>query len=204
MADPLSIAASVAGLIALGIQATQTLLEFYTSCKHQDSNLIGTIEKLNILLVILKYLENTISNRKFQDDDKILIDTIELSIRNCDRLIHELQRECQKFRKTPSSNRIRGIIRFAGRRAIYPFRQRTLQKLGKDINELRANPSFALDVLQLQDTKMMRYGIANGTHEVGLVRTTQLSANIYNWIKAPDATVNHNAACAKKRFGTGA
>ena len=203
MVEPLSITASVAGLIALGIQVTQTLLDFYTSCKHQDSDLISTIEKLKILQVILKYLENNLLNRKLQED-RTLVDTIGLSIRNCHGLIHELQRESQKFIKAPSLNGISGMIRFAGRRAIYPFRQRTLQKIDKDINELRANLSFALDVIQLRDNKMIQDGIASGRHEVGLVRTTQLSSDIHNWLKVPDATVNHNAACAKKHSGTGA
>lgn len=203
MVEPLSITASVAGLIALGIQVTQTLLDFYTSCKHRDSDLVSTIEKLNILQVILKYLENYLLNRNSQDVDRTLVDTIESSIRNCHGLIDELQRESQKFRKAPSLNGIRGMIRFARRRAIYPFRQRTLQKIDKHIGELRANLSFALDVIQLRDNKIVQDGIASGRHEVGLVRTAQLSSDIHNWLKAPDATVNHNAACAKKHSGTG-
>lgn len=154
MGEPLSIAASIAGLMSLGIQVTETLVDFYSSYKHQDSDLVGTIEKLNNLLTILKSLENTLSNRNFQVDERSLIKSIETSIRNCDRLIHELQGECQKFSEA-TSNGIREIFKVAGRRAIYPFRQSTLQKLDKDINELRGNLSIALDVLQLKDNKVI-------------------------------------------------
>ncbi len=202
MGEPLSIAASVAGLMSLGIQVTETLVDFYSSYKHQDSDLVGTIEKLNNLLTILKSLENTLSNRNFQVDERSLIKSIETSIRNCDRLIHELQGECQKFSKA-TSNGIREIFKVAGRRAIYPFRQSTLQKLDKDINELRGNLSIALDVLQLKDNKVIQDEIARGKLVLDLVRTSQISINIHDWLKPPDVTVNHHAACAKKHFGTG-
>ena len=36
-----------------------------------------------------------------------------------------------------------------------------------------------------------------------LVTIEQISSNLYAWLKAPDATIEHNAACAKKHPGTG-
>ncbi|KAI9706227.1 MAG: hypothetical protein M1812_008241 [Candelaria pacifica] len=36
-----------------------------------------------------------------------------------------------------------------------------------------------------------------------LVRTKQISLDLRNWLNAPDATVDHNVACAKKHPGTG-
>lgn len=203
MGEPLSIVASVASLISLGVQVTQTLVDFYNSYKHRDSDLVGMIEKLNSLLITLKSLKITLSNRNVQGDETSLIGSIETSIQDCDRLIHELQRECQKFSKSNSTTGFREIFRVAGRRAIYPFRQSTLQKIGKDITELRGNLSFALSVLQLRDNKMIQDGIASGTLLLDLVRTSQTPVNIHDWLKAPDATVNHNAACVKKHLGTG-
>ena len=203
MADPLSIVAGVAGLISLGIQVAQSLVDFYTLYKHQDSELVGTIEKLDILVIILKSLKKSLSDRKFQVDEISLIEKIETSIENCKDLIHDLQGECQKFSKATSSG-IKGIVKAAGRRAIYPFRQSTLQKLDEDISELRGNLSIALDVLQLKDNKMIEDGIADMKLLLNLVRANQISENIRDWLKAPDATVNHNAAYAKRHFGTGA
>lgn len=203
MSDPLSIAGSVAGLVSLGIQVTQLLVDFYTSYRYQDSQLVGTIEKLDSLLIILKSLEKALSNRKFEVDERDLIKKIEISIENCDELIHELQGECRKFSKA-SSNGIKEVVKVAGRRAIYPFRQSTLQKLDEDISELRDNVSIALDVLQLKDIKTTQDDIADVKLLLNLVRSSQVSENIRNWLKAPDATVNHNAACAKRHFGTGA
>lgn len=94
MSDPLSIAGSVAGLISLGITVTQTLVDFYTAYKHQDSELIGTIKSLDSLLTILLSLKQALLNRKFAVDARDLIKKIQTSIENCDELIYELQGEC--------------------------------------------------------------------------------------------------------------
>lgn len=120
MAVQLSIAGRVAGLISLGIQVTQSLIEFYTSYRHQDSELARTTENLESLLSILQPLKKMLSNRKFRVDEKSLIDSIETSIQNCSELIQELQSECQKFKKSASDG-IKATVRVAGRRATYPF-----------------------------------------------------------------------------------
>lgn len=52
------------------------------------------------------------------------------------------------------------LLRIAGRRAIYSFRQSTLQKLDEDIDEIRANLLSALSVLQLKDNKRTHNEIA--------------------------------------------
>ena len=65
MSNPLSIAASVAGLISLGIQVMQSLIDFYTLYKHQESDLVNTIEKLESLVDIFQELEKTLVDRGF-------------------------------------------------------------------------------------------------------------------------------------------
>lgn len=202
MSDQLSIAGSVAGLISLGITVTQTLVDFYTSYKHQDSELIGTIEKLDSLLIILQSLKNALSNRGFEADERDLIKKIQTSIENCDELIYELHGECQKFSKA-TSNGIKAVVKVAGRQATYPFRQSTQQKLDEDIRQLCDNLSVALSVLQLKDNKIIQEDIADVTFLLNFLRTNQVSENIRDWLNAPDSTINHNAACAKKHSGTG-
>ena len=202
MLDPLSVAASVAGLISLGIQVSQSLVDFYNSYKDLDSDVEGTMKRLESLLDIFCYLDKTISNRKFQADERDLIKNIEASIKACDELVQELQDECKKFSKT-SSNGVKATIRIAGRRATYPFRKSTLQKIDEDIDEIRANLSSALRVLQLKDNKRTQTDVAEIKTLLDLVKTNQISSNLRSWLKAPDATVDHNAACLKKHPGTG-
>ena len=201
MADPLSISGGVAGLISLGIQVTRSLVEFYTSYKHQDSEIASMTERLENFSSVLQNLDKTLSNRKFQADEQDLIGSIETSIRNCDELIQELQEECQKFVKATEG--IKAVFRVAGRRAIYPFRQSTLQKLDEDIGDLYANLASVIDILQLRDSKKIQDEMADIKLILDLVRSRQISAEIRDWLKAPDATVNHNAAFAKKHPGTG-
>ena len=100
MTEPLSVAASVAGLISLGIQATQSLVDFYNLYKCRDSDLVHITERLDGLLDIFQCLTEALSDRDFQADERGLVESIETSIKNCNELIQELQDECQKFRKT--------------------------------------------------------------------------------------------------------
>lgn len=189
-------------MISLGIQVTHSLVDFCTSYKHQNFKLVGTIKKLDCLLIILKSLKKTLSDCKFQVDERSLIKDIETSIKNCNKLIQKLQGECQKFSKA-TSNGIKRVVTVAGRRAIYPFWQSTLQKLDKNICKLRDNLSIALNILQLRDNKMVQDDIADLNLLLNLVQTSQLSDNIRDWLKAPNATINHNTASAKRYIGKG-
>ena len=202
MADPLSVAGSVVGIISLGIQVTTSLVNCYKSYKGRESDIIHMTGKLDSLLVILQSVETTLSGRRFHVDERSLIQSIETSIKNCDEMIQELHYECQKISRSSSDGTTAAITR-AGRRVTYPFRQSTLQKLDEEIDDLRANLSTALDVLQLQDNQRMQDDITETHVLLDLVRASQVSSDLRNWLKAPDAFDDHNVALAKKHPGTG-
>ncbi|MCJ1466370.1 hypothetical protein MMC07_004989 [Pseudocyphellaria aurata] len=192
MADPFSIAGTATGLISLGIQITHSLVEFYKSYKSQDLTLAGTVERLEWLSENFQCLQKTLSARNVQTEEQSLIET---SIQKCDELIQELQTECQKFRKTSLDGSI-AAVRVARRRAAYPFRESTLKKLDESIAEILHNLSFALNVLQLKDLRNTQDNIAE-------VKILLISSYLRDWLKAPNATVDHNAACAKSYPETG-
>lgn len=202
MTDPLSVTAGIAGLISLGIQVTGSLVNFYTAYKGQDTDIARTTGKLDNLLDTFQFLDTALQHRTFRSDEQGLLSSIESSAQNCHELIQELNEECEKFDKT-STIGIKSAIRTAGRRAAYPFRQSTLQKLDEAISEIRHNLTFALDVLQLRDHKKTQDDITQIKSLLEVVRASQISATIRDWLRAPDATVNHNAACAKRHPGTG-
>ena len=195
MTEPLSVAGSVAGLISLGIQVTQSLVNFYNAYKNRDSDLVHMIERLDSLIDTFQCLKKALSDRQFQVDERSLVESIETSIKSCEEWIQELQDECQKFTKT-SSQGVKAAVRVAGRRVTYPFRQSTLQKLDEDVGEIRANLSSALNVLQLKDTQRIQ-------DDVTQLKVLLISSDLRDWLKAPDATIDHNVACAKKHPGTG-
>ena len=202
MPDPLTITGTTVGVISLGIQVTLSLVNFYQSYRGQDSDLLRTGERLDGLLEIFQSLGKTLSDRKFQADEGSLVESIERSVKNCDKLIQELQDVCLKCKGT-SSKGIIAAVKGAGLRAIYPFKQSTLQKLDEDIAEILANLSSALDVLQLKDNQRIQDDIYVMKALFDLIRTSQVSSNLRDWLNAPDATINHNAACEKKHPGTG-
>lgn len=200
--DSLSVAASVAGLTSLGIQVTQSLVDFYTKYKNQDCELAKIIERLESLVETFRHLENALSRNGIPADDQKLVKSIVALITVCHLLVQELQDECQKFNKT-SVTGVKAAIKVAGRRLTYPFRQTTLQKLDEDISEIRLNLSLMLDVLQWNNTQRVGDDVFEMKALLELVQANQISSDIRTWPNAPDATVEHNSACGKKHSGTG-
>ncbi|KAJ5372564.1 NACHT nucleoside triphosphatase [Penicillium concentricum] len=193
MADPLSV-------ISFGIQVTQSLVEFYSAYKDQDNALAKIIVNLENLLGILQSIDGAVQNRQSQTDT--LLQEIDKAAAGCREIIEELWDECQKFQKD-SSLSLKGRIQVAGRRVTYPFRTSTLQKLEEDIAEIRENLSLALNVLQLRNQTGLEDGISELKIIVQQTNTIQISAMIRDWLKAPDATIDHNVACEKRHTSTG-
>jgi ankyrin repeat domain-containing protein 50 len=202
MGDPLSVAASVAGLLSLGIQVTQSLVTYYTAYQNQESHIARTTSKLETLLQSFQSLGEALDGRRFHTDERALIAQIESSIEDCNDLILELQQEFDKVSNVSKSG-IKDGIKTTGRRLAYPFRQSTLQKLDEDVGEIRENLSLALSILQLNDNKRIQDDLYEVKSMLDLVRTSQVSQELRDWLKAPDATTNHHEACAKKHANTG-
>ncbi|KAJ6086504.1 hypothetical protein N7467_005418 [Penicillium canescens] len=202
MADPLSVAAGVAGLLSLGIQVTQSLTEFYSSVKDQATDVVNIVRNLEDLLSIFRSLHVAIQERRSRTGEQELHQTVNTAVQNCNQIIEELQGECLKFQKGQTTG-FQGQVQLARRRVAYPFRKSTLQKLEEDIGEIREHLSFALEVLQLRSNTYIEDGIQELSSLLGRINATQFSSSIRGWLMAPDATENHNAACAKRHTSTG-
>jgi len=202
MSDPLSIGAGVAGLLSLGIQVTSSLVQFYSSYKSQESDVIRITKKLETLLETFRALETAVASPRIRTDQQTLLNKVKNSILDCKELIDELQEETRKFTKASEPGFIERA-KISGRKIAYPFRQSTLQKLDEDIKEIRSNLSFALDVLQLEATSSSASELEEIKLLLELVSGLQISANIRDWLKAPDPTINHNEACLKRHPNTG-
>ncbi|KAJ5727670.1 hypothetical protein N7493_005490 [Penicillium malachiteum] len=202
MADPLSIAAGVAGLLSLGIQVTQYLTEFYTSVKDQTTDVANLVQNLEDLLAVFRSLHVTIQERRSQPSEQELHQAINTAVQNCHQIIKELQGECLRFQRGQTMG-LQGQVQLARRRVAYPFRKSTLQKLEEDIGEIREHLSFTLEVLHLRSSTHIEDGIQELSLLLERINTTQFSSSIRDWLMAPDATENHNAACAKRHTRTG-
>jgi len=200
--DGLSAAASVAGIISLGIQVTQSLVDFYAAYKGQQSHVAHITKRLERLLNMFKSLEKQLASRKFRLDDQDLFKNIEDSMNDCQEYIGELQSETQKLKANPDDG-IRAAAITAARKVAYPFRRSTLQRLGEDIDEVVSRLSLALQVLQQIDFGTVQDDIDDTKAVLDLVRASQISMVICNWLKAPNASINYNEACKKKHPRTG-
>jgi hypothetical protein len=202
MADPLSITSGIVGLLSFGIQVTQSLVGFYTAYKDQDTDVAKITQNLDNLQGTFRSLYAALQDRRSQVDTQELFEEVEKATKRCDEIIKELHTECQKFQKD-SDTGFKGRIQVAGRRAAYPFRKSTLKKLEEDIGAIRENLSLALDVLQLKSHNEIHGGISEVKSLVEQTNASQVSFTIRAWMMAPDASLNHNAACAKSHRNTG-
>ncbi|KAI3089525.1 hypothetical protein CBS147333_10355 [Penicillium roqueforti] len=202
MADPLAIASGVAGLLSLGIQVTQSLVSFYTTYKGQDTDLAKVTQNLDNLLGIFRGLDIAVEERRSKADTQDLLREVQKAVQKCEEIITELQSECEKFHKDSAAD-LKYRVKVAGRRAAYPFRKSTLQKLEEDVSDIRENLSFALDVLQLKSHSEIQDGISEVKSLVERTNASQVSLTIRCWLMAPDASLNHNATCAKCHPSTG-
>ncbi|RJE23332.1 Ankyrin repeat protein [Aspergillus sclerotialis] len=203
MTDPLSIPAGTAGLLSLGIQVTESLFKYYTLYKSQDTDVARITERLENLLTILRSLDASLRNRPSQPDEDDLVQTTYRSVQNCDEIIRELQEESEKFSNAVSPSGIRSAIKASSRRAAYPFRQSTLQKLEEDVGEIQHNLSMALDVLHLRGQKVINDDITELKELLERISAGQVSLAIRDWLNAPDATINYNTICRNRHAGTG-
>jgi hypothetical protein len=202
MADPLAIASGIAGLLSLGIQVTQSLVNFYATYKDQDTDLAKVAQNLDNLQSIFRALDVAVEERRSQADPQLLLREVEKAVQKCEEIITDLQSECDKFQKDSAAG-LRDRVKIAGRRAAYPFRKSTIQKLEEDVSDIRENLSFALDVLQLKSQSQIQNGISEVKSLVERTNASQVSLMIRSWLMAPDASSDHNAACAKRHTSTG-
>ncbi|KAJ5935909.1 NACHT nucleoside triphosphatase [Penicillium verhagenii] len=202
MPDPLSITSGIAGFLSLGIQVTQSLVDFYTTYKGQDTDLAKITRKLDDLQTLFRALESAVEKRRSQPNTQDLLQEVEKAVQKCEEIIIELQSECEKFHSDPAAS-LKDRVKVAGRRAAYPFRKSTLQKLEEDINEIRENLSFGIEILQLKGQTQVQDSISEIKSLVERTNASQVSFELRCWLMAPDASLNHNAAWAKSHPGTG-
>jgi ankyrin repeat domain-containing protein 50 len=202
MTDPLSLSVATAGFLALGIQVTQILVDYYQSYKDRNSDLAGIVDRLEGLQEIFLGLQRTLDGRKFDASERGLIKTIEERFDGCKTLIDKLNRECQKFQEVAPKG-FTSKVKLYGHKVAYPFRQDTLLNLEKTISRVTSDLTFALDALQVQLIGTVEDGQESIKASVALIRGTQESQELRKWLKAPDPSSDYHELCKKRRAATG-
>jgi hypothetical protein len=202
MGDPLSVAASVAGLLSLGLQSTEYLYQYYTACRDQHRDLAKIADQLGGLLECLQNIDRTVRTRTWRPNEQTIVQSIERSLTRSEDTINGLQAEVEKFKKEPTDDwRKKAVV--VGRRAAYPFKRSTLEDLGDDVSDFRDNLSIALQALQLKEHQNTQDDIEEVNTIAKDIQARSVSADLRQWLRAPDATVNFNVAVAKRHTSTG-
>lgn len=202
MSDPLSIVGSVVGIVSLGITVAQGLIDYYQAFQGQAGDSAHTTKKLSRLLDLLESMRQQIARRQFRVEDDAVLANMRSSMEDCKALIEELDEQLRKFHQTPTQDTFSGL-RVTARRLAYPFRQSTLQKLDEDVDEFIGCLTLAMQIVQHSDISRVQDEISDTKALLDLVRASQVSSSIREWLKAPDATIGLNEAVKKKHPGTG-
>ena len=222
MGDPLSITASAAGLLSLGLTVCSGLLDYYSAWKDADSNVSTMYESLIALHKTLDLLREKVRHPLLGQKSA---ERVTESIIVCAASIQGLKSKLDKIHDAkPGMN---AHIQ----RARYPFQQKTLQKLLRTILDLRSNLNLAASTLQLDVSVTSLQQLSQFDTDIKkLVETSEISSTkildiiskvhlgqeqeklrvltleeqeIINWLSPLEFFSKQNDALSRRQEGTG-
>jgi ankyrin repeat domain-containing protein 50 len=145
----LDVATGVVGIISFGMQISQGILQYYGSWKDQDGEVANMCASLDNLSGSLAVLSHTFQ----QHAPKPSI--LDIVAKNMNRVNVDMKRLEVELKKVQGADNeslnpgVRAAMRRHARRAFYPFKEETLQKIQKAISEARSNLNLSLKVLDV-------------------------------------------------------
>ncbi|RHZ65985.1 uncharacterized protein CDV56_109124 [Aspergillus thermomutatus] len=157
MSEPLSVVASAAGIISLGIQVIEKIIVYCDSWKGYDKDLGDLSHKASGLSKTLELLENVLQHRQIVDSlsQKQIEDLMDASKVTIDKL----KEMTDKIPCHSSSSKAAFT-----RRALYPLRKQTLVDAAGMLDSLQANINTALSVLLLHQGSVAQNNLSQELH----------------------------------------
>ena len=146
MADPLSVASSAVGVISLAITTCQGVISYYNSWETQDQSIGDAKGKIERLCSSLSALEEILP--KISSSSTIAAE-VEQCVLSCKEGTARLQKFLRKCRENAAPLNFRDRLQDCRQRAIFPFRQSSLDSLREIVRDLEDSLGTALQVLQL-------------------------------------------------------
>lgn len=152
---------NIAGIVSVGIQACEGLVNYYNAWKSSKKENIDMIKSIESLLANLALLKSVLQSPAF---NQAMAVTVESRILDCRDSITELRDELKKImvckpsavddddltaRLNHESKGFKNKMMEQGRRMLYPFRKSTLMSLQESIEHVRSNLVLAMDILNL-------------------------------------------------------
>lgn len=144
MAEALGVAGSAVGIVSLGVQISQGLLSYYGDWKDRDAEILRMYEAADDLSHIFKFLKVALSSNTVGFD---IVNIVEKCIISCESGVLKLEQKLGKLRRLGEIG-LPGRLHDQARRALYPFKVKSLTKLSAIVNDLRGNLGLALGTLQ--------------------------------------------------------
>ena len=144
--EVLGTASAVAGILSLGIEVCQGLLNYYNSYKGAAADvarMYGSVESLTTTVSILKKTLDRGSVASNVEKDVIK------SIKSCENGFQRLEKTLKKVKISANADGWQEKAKNHLKRAAYPFRESTLVKLREITNEQRDHLALAVGVLQM-------------------------------------------------------
>lgn len=137
MADPLSIIASITGLVALGVKVSNGLAQIISEAKAVDALLTELTNDLLVLCTILAEVE-AISTWRESAGDHLLPAALE----RCDRTLKDLQAIIEIFQKSVA----RGGLQKRWLQATWASKQKQIASISARISEHKSTLTLALQM----------------------------------------------------------
>ena len=146
MAEPFSVASGVVGVVTLGITACQGVVSYYNSWETQDQSISDAKEKIERWQSSLSALKEILPKMLCSST---IVQRVEQCVLCCEEGTSRLEQFLVKCRKNPAPVSLRDKIRVCRQRAIFPFRESSLDSLRQVVQDLEGNLGTALQILQL-------------------------------------------------------
>ncbi|KAM0126209.1 hypothetical protein ACHAO1_010206 [Botrytis cinerea] len=144
MADVLGTAV---GVVSLGLQVSQGIVSYYSAYRDQAEEIDGIAQRTQALHTTLKHLQASL--RSLHSNHTSAVTLVAATVASCEDNIKTLETTLQKCQHSvPVGTREK--IYSLGKKAIFPFRQATIQRLENIVGKLQANVDMAIMALQLE------------------------------------------------------
>ncbi|PVI07660.1 hypothetical protein DM02DRAFT_286359 [Periconia macrospinosa] len=173
MADP----GTAVGVVSLGLQITQGLLEYYSNYKTYSDDIAHAVQRIKYLHETLAALE--IPLQKLETRGDTVSERVRVSVRNCDHVLMKLDEVVRKCGEVPASQSVVTKMKMVEKRLVYPLRKGTLRDVSTWVDRAQNDLDTALHALQLKvsvesQEEMTRYAVSFD-HRLAAIQFGQLN-----------------------------
>ncbi|KAF7190864.1 hypothetical protein HII31_08023 [Pseudocercospora fuligena] len=143
-------AATIAGLISLGLTVCEGLTKYYSAAKSHVKDIKDIISQLRVLTNILQVLQSTVETSDFTLSPAFQL--VLSNIENCRDGIKELEQHKALLQPLPTTV---GVVKGSFQKAIYPFRKHQLESLKTTLDRLNSQLSLACHASHMQQLQFL-------------------------------------------------